>query len=126
MCFCVLCKNSRLLLKWRENNFWENSPVESANTLRLKNFVKIALSCNVSEINAFFCVLRRNSRWPPQMAGKPFLEKVVSRICRFPKGQKFCRDHSILYHYRDKCVFVFYAEIGRQKMSGNDFWEKLQ
>ena len=37
--------------KWRENDFWEKSPVESTNTLWVKNFVKIALSCSVSEIN---------------------------------------------------------------------------
>ena len=26
--------------KWWENNFWENSPVESAYTLQVKNFVE--------------------------------------------------------------------------------------
>ena len=37
--------------KWRENNFWENSPLDSADTLRVKNFVEIALSSTVSKIN---------------------------------------------------------------------------
>ena len=39
--------------KWRENNFWEKSPIDSTNTLWVKNFVEIALSHSVSEINAF-------------------------------------------------------------------------
>ena len=39
--------------KWWENNFCENSPVDSAKTLWVKNFVEIALCRSVSEINAF-------------------------------------------------------------------------
>ena len=39
--------------KWKENDFWENSPLDSADTLPLKNFVKITLSHTVSKINAF-------------------------------------------------------------------------
>ena len=39
--------------KWQENNFWERSPVHSADTLLVKNFVEIALCCCVSEINVF-------------------------------------------------------------------------
>ena len=41
---------------------------------RLKNFDKIILSCTVPEINAL-CVLHRNSRWLPKMAGKRFWTK---------------------------------------------------
>ena len=50
-------------------------PVHSADTLLVKNFIKIAKSRTVFKINAFFCVLRRNSRWLPKMAGKDFCEK---------------------------------------------------
>ena len=39
--------------KWQENNFCEKSPEDSVDTLRVKNFVEIALPCSVSEINAF-------------------------------------------------------------------------
>ena len=36
--------------KWRENDVWMlKSPVDSANTLGVKNFVEIALSRSVSE-----------------------------------------------------------------------------
>ena len=60
--------------KWRENVFffvffYTLMPVDSADTLWVKHFVKIALSLSVSEINTF-CILRRNSRWPPKVAGK--------------------------------------------------------
>ena len=40
--------------KMTANDFCEEKfPVDSADTLRIKNFVKIALSHSVSEINAF-------------------------------------------------------------------------
>ena len=40
--------------KWRESDFCKMSPVHSADTLRVQNFVKIALSHTVSEMNAPF------------------------------------------------------------------------
>ena len=55
--------------KWRENKFWEKSPVDSADILQVKNFADIVPSHTVIKINAFLC-LRRNSRWPPKMVGK--------------------------------------------------------
>ena len=39
--------------KWQENDFCETSPVDSPDTLWVKNFVKITLSRSVSEINTF-------------------------------------------------------------------------
>ena len=39
--------------KWRENNFWQNIPDDSVYTLRVKKFVKKAVSRTVSKINAF-------------------------------------------------------------------------
>ena len=40
--------------KRREKDFCEKSPVDSADTLRINNFVEIALSRSISEINTFF------------------------------------------------------------------------
>ena len=37
--------------KWWENEFWEKPPVHSTDVLQVKNFVEIALSHTVSEIN---------------------------------------------------------------------------
>ena len=58
-----------------------------------------------------------------KVAGKQFLQKVASKLCRYPAGQKFCRNRSISLHFRDKHVFAFYTEIqdGRQKWPKNDF-----
>ena len=50
------------------------SPVHSADTLQVQNFVEITLSHNVSEINVFN-VSHRNSRWPPKVAGKVIFVK---------------------------------------------------
>ena len=41
--------------KWRENDFCKKSPVDSADTLRVKSFVEIALSRSVIKI-IVFCV----------------------------------------------------------------------
>ena len=50
--FCILRRNSKWPPKVAgKNNFWEKSPVDSADTLWVKNFVKIALSRSVSKIN---------------------------------------------------------------------------
>ena len=60
------------------------------------------------------------------MAGKQFLGKVVSRVSKYPAGQKFHQNRSISLRFRDKHVFVFNAKIqdGCQKWQENDFWEK--
>ena len=42
-----------------ENNFWENMPVDSIDTLLVKNFAEIAISCTVSEINAILCFTQK-------------------------------------------------------------------
>ena len=47
--------------------------------------------------NCVFCILRRNSRWPPKMVGKRFLGKVPSTLCIYPASQKFHRNRSILH-----------------------------
>ena len=39
------------------------------------------------------------------MAGKRIFLIVASRVCRYPVGQKFCRNRSILLRFRDKRVF---------------------
>ena len=71
---------------------------KTADALRIKNFVKIALSHTVSEKNVF-CVLCRNSRWPPKMTGKQFSGKLARRLCRSPADKKFCRKRSISHRF---------------------------
>ena len=67
--------------KWRENDFCENFPVDYADTLRVKNFVNIALSHTISQINAFYAVIHNGRQ-------NRFLEKVTSRLSRYPASQK--------------------------------------
>ena len=78
----------------------------------------------------FFCFCdlhNRNFRWPPKLAGKWFLGKITSRLCRYPGGKKICQNHSSSHCFRDKGVFAYYAEIqdSRQKWRENNFWENL-
>ena len=72
--------------------FWEKLPVDSADTLCMKNFVEILLSRSVSEINVFYAEIQdgRQKWWENVL-----LQKAASRICRYPVGQKFCRNRSV-------------------------------
>ena len=49
MCFVFDTKIQDGRQKWQENNSWEKSPHDFADTLGSKNFIKITLSCTVSE-----------------------------------------------------------------------------
>ena len=39
--------------EWQENDFWKKMLDDSADTLGVKHFTEIALSCTISYINAF-------------------------------------------------------------------------
>ena len=74
-------------------------------TLRVKNFVEIALSSRVFEIQAFLCFasFAKNSKiqngchfW----RDKNFFKIGVTTLQRYPAGQKFRRN-------RDISIFVF-------------------
>ena len=65
--------------KRRENDFWEDLPVDSADTLWVKNFVEIALSRIISEINAFLPFMQK-FKMAANMVGKQFWGKVASRL----------------------------------------------
>ena len=57
---------------------------------------------------------------------KTIFQKIASRLCIYPAGQKFCRNPSISLYFQDKRVFVFNAEIqdGRQKWWESDLYKK--
>ena len=112
--------------KWRENDFWKNSAVDSADTLGgVKNFVEIALFCTFSEIYAFLHFMQI-FKMAAKMAGKRFLGKPASRISKYPMSKKICQNRSISHRFQDKYVFVFYTQIqdGCKKWRENNFWEK--
>ena len=56
------------------NDFWEKSSVNSADTLRVKNFVETALSRTVSEINAFLHFTQK-FKMTAKNGGKTFFGK---------------------------------------------------
>ena len=60
--------------KWRENDFWEKLPVNSADILWVKKFVEIALSRTVPEINAFLHFTQK-FKMVAQIGGKTIFEK---------------------------------------------------
>ena len=100
-------------------------PVDSADTLRIKNFIEIALSHSVSEINLFLH-LTQKFKMATKSHRKQFLRKVANTLCRYLADQKFHRNHSISLCFRDKLVFAFNTEIqdGHQKSQKNNFCEK--
>ena len=51
--------------KWQEIDFWEKSPVDSADSLQVKNFDEINLSHTVFEINVFYTENQDgHQKWP--------------------------------------------------------------
>ena len=111
--------------KWRENEFCEMSSIVSADILRVKNFIEIALSRSVSDINRLLC-LTQIFKMASKSGRKTIFRKIASRLSRYPVGQKFRRNRSISLRFQDKWIFVFNAEIqdGCQKWQDNDFCKK--
>ena len=72
--------------KWREINFWQKLPVDCAYTVRVKNFIEIALSCKRFQdkcVFAFYSVIQDDhQKW------QKFLAKSSTRLCTFRGGQK--------------------------------------
>ena len=74
-----------------------------------------------------FLRLRQKLKMAAKSGGKTIFGKVASRLCRYSRSQKFCRNCSISLRFQDKHIFAFYTEIkdGRQKWWKNDFLGKL-
>ena len=87
--------------KWREYEFCEMSPIDSADILHVKNFIEIALSRSVSCINRFLR-LTQKFKMASKSGRKTFLRKKAGTLCRYPAGQKFHRNPSISLHFQDK------------------------
>ena len=103
--------------KWRENNFWEKWSLDSADTLLVKNFVKINLCHTVSEINVFLHFTQKFKMAAKNGQENDFWGKSPVDS-RYPADQKFRQVSEI------NTFFAFYAEIqdGHQKWRGNNFW----
>ena len=65
----TFCRNRSISLRFRDKHVFlfnaeiqdgrQKLPVDFADTLRVKNFVEIALPRSVSEINMFFCLTQK-------------------------------------------------------------------
>ena len=89
-------------------------PVDSS---RVKNFVEMALSRSVSEINAFLHFTQK-FKMAAKSDRKRFSGKVASRRCRYPAVQKFCQNHSILLRFQDKGFLDFMQKFKMATKSG--------
>ena len=68
--------------------FFMKSPVDSADTMQVKYFVK---SLYLALLSRQICFMQK-FKMAAKMVEKLFLEKVASRLCRYPAAQKFCRN----------------------------------
>ena len=110
--FCNFCKkfeNSKWPPFLTGKIFFENWGSYSAVTLLVKNFVEIALSSTAFEIQAFLCFafLKKIQNGCYFWQAKYFLKLRKASLHRYPVGQKFCRNRSILHGFRDTSIFVF-------------------
>ena len=88
LCVCVFkaeIKDGRQ--KWQENDFSEKSPVDSADTLWVKNFVEIALSHSVSKINMFLRFMQK-FKMATKSGGKTIFEESCQKTLQIPCGSK--------------------------------------
>ena len=91
-------------------------------TLWIKNLLEMPLSVTVFEILTLF-IFRKNPRWPPKVAKienpPPPLHR---RLLYHPVDQRFARNRSMSYGFRDIDTFPFSAKIqdGRRK------WQKFK
>ena len=62
--------------------------------------------------------------WPPKMAGKKVLKKIVRCLCGYPSSKIFCRNSSICHHFK-MCFCVLHRNSRwPQNFLENDFSEK--
>ena len=104
--------------KWQESDFCKMSPVHSAETLQVQNFVKIALPRTVSKINALVNFTQKFKMVTKSGA------KVDSLYTLWAKNFVEIALSSTVSKIS---VFMFHTEIqdGCQKWQESDFCEKL-
>ena len=69
--------------KWRENDVYEKLPVDSADTLWVKIFVEIALSCSVFKCVFAFSALRKFVTFSKSLISRPFCIVSLPKVNDF-------------------------------------------
>ena len=115
-------QKSKMAAKSGENRYFSPLPGHSCATLLVKNSLEIALSLTVLEIFTFFHFPQKS-----KMAAKSGENRNFTHLHRtflyYLAGQKFARNRSISYGFRDIHTFSFFSakiQDGRQK------WRKLK
>ena len=87
--------------------------VDCADTLQVKNLIKIALAHSVSEINAFYAEIQDGCQ---KLRENEFWENLVVD----------CMDNLWVKNFFEITLARFYAEIqdGHKKWRGNDFYSR--
>ena len=130
MYFYVLHRNSRSQPKWRRTNFGGKWTYDSATGPQAENATKISLSSTISEILKifYFNCYPKILRCPQKMAWEKresFGENGPITL-HVPYILKFGRNHSILHHFWDVCIFAVHSEIHNdlQQWWDNDVFKK--
>ena len=106
--------------KWRKLKFFpfalDTLVLPCGSKIRSKSLYLIRFS----RYSHFF-IFRKNPRWPPKVAKIDNFSLLHRTLLYYSVGQKFARNRSISYGFRDIHTFSFSAKIqdGRQK------WRKL-
>ena len=85
--FCVLCRNSKWPQKVAGKRFLGKSSVDSADNLWVKNFMEIALSRSISEINRFLRFTQK-FKMAAKSGGKTIFVKKCQLTLQIPCGPK--------------------------------------
>ena len=101
--------------KWRESDFCKMSPVHSADTLWIQNFVEIAFLHRFGDKCTF--ALYAEIQDGCQKWWRSDCCEVASRPCIYPVGQKFDRI-ALSRTVSEISVFMFHAEIHGGRKSG--------
>ena len=98
-------------------------------TLKIKNFVEIALCSTVFEILAFLCFAIfaqkfKNSKWPPFLTRENFFENWHGYSVEIPCGSKISSKSLYLARFSRYKHFYILRKIRKFKMAAI-FWEKI-
>ena len=99
--------------------FWKLPRVHFLDTLWVENFVEIALSRTVKEIEANLCfaIFGKNSKIQNRCyfwGGENYLKIAKITFLRYPVGQKFRWNRSISHGLGDMSTFAFFSTQNSQ------------
>ena len=112
--------------KWREKDFWEKSPVYFRDTLWVKNFVEIALSHSISEVNVFLRLMQK-FKMAAKSGGKTFFCKKLPVDSADTQWVKNFVEIALSHSVSEINTFFCFTQIqdGRQKWRENNLGGKV-